>query len=233
MRFRDTIFWKNYDSYDKIVGGSSMRCVVDAVVYWKLLKEFKFKKFLEIGVYQGLTSGLMLESNESGTLLGIDPMLRLSNFNSFYPESVKQRSTFIEGLSQNIDVSGTYDFILIDGDHSVDGALEDMLKFVPLLEEHGVLAIDDFDKFGLPEVVPRLIDLGLVPFLQAEQTEFWHYPSINRSKFLDGLLTDSIGNFIFIYNIDRFGNTVLKVHTIKLLTDHINFFDKALQIYNV
>ena len=60
---QETRFWKNYSRYNTIVEKSSMRSTLDAIIYWKFLNYYKFKNFLEIGVYQGLTTGLFFESN--------------------------------------------------------------------------------------------------------------------------------------------------------------------------
>ena len=165
--------------------------------------------------------------------MGIDPKLQLETFNKIYPNSIKNRASFIENKSQLVEISDMYDFILIDGDHSFDGAVHDILKFTPMLERHGVLAIDDFDNFELPKAISELKKLGLVPFLQLQQTEFWHYPDQDRGEFLNNLLVDPISEFIFLYNIDVFGYTVLKAKTVRALTENIDLFDTMLKIYNV
>ena len=86
MRFQDTRFWKNYQQYDRVIQHSSMRSTVDAVAYWKLLTSDEFQTFLEIGCYQGLTTGLFFESNRNANVVAIDPVDRLSLFYKNYPE---------------------------------------------------------------------------------------------------------------------------------------------------
>lgn len=231
MKFRQTKFWQNYEKFDKIVGNSSMRCTIDAVIYWKLFQHFTFNKILEIGVYQGLTSGLMLE-NSNATLIGVDHYLKLDVFNSVY-EDFADRATFISSKSQNFSTTETFDFILIDGDHAVDAAYQDLLKFTPLLSQTGILAIDDYNEVLVPKTVHKLRSLGLVPLIQAEQTEFWHYPDQDRSEFLDNLLIDKISQFILLHNINLHNCTVLKAKTVKAFTDNIQLFDKVLELYDV
>jgi hypothetical protein len=69
--------------------------------------------------------------------------------------------------------------------------------------------------------------------IQAEQTEFWHYPDQDRSAFLDNLLVDKISQLILLYNIDLHHCTVLKAKTVKAFTDNIELFDRALELYDV
>jgi len=231
MKFRQTKFWQNYEKFDKIVGNSSMRCTIDAIMYWKIFQHFKFNEILEIGVYQGLTSGLMLE-NSNANLIGVDPNLKLDVFNSVFT-NVFNRATFISSTSQDFSTSKTFDFILIDGDHTVDVVYKDLEKFTPLLSKTGILAIDDYDEVLVPKTVHKLRMRGLVPFIQAEQTEFWHYADQDRSAFLDNLLLDKINQFILLYNVELYNCTVLKAKTIKAFTDNIELFDRVLALYDV
>lgn len=233
-KFRETVFWKNYKSFDKICSNSSMWSTVDALLYWKLFNEYNFSNILEIGVYQGLTTGLMLEtSNNIQSYTGIDIKLQLNKFNIIYNDYLKY-TKFYEQSSRKFKFSGTYDFILIDGDHSYNGALTDLLTTSQLLSKNGILAIDDY---SLPDVAAAMEEFkkttNLVPFMQLEQTEFWHYPENNRSLFLDNLLTDTINNFIFLYNIDINNTVVLKAKTLMVFTNELDFFDQVLNFYDI
>ena len=235
IRFQDTIFWKNYQSYDRVLHDSFMRSTVDSIMYWKLLCNFNFNKFLEIGVYQGLTTGLFVELSPTATVTGIDPINRLDNFYKFY-EEYADRFTFINQRSQDVTINDTFDFILIDGDHSYDSVNYDINRYLPLLNKNGILAIDDYK---LPEVQKAIQNLhnkksGWVPFLRTEQTEFWHHSSADRGDFIDGLFTDLISKFIFIRNeCDQFNNIVCVATTISMITDYPDFFDLALKHYNI
>ena len=234
-KFRDTKFWKNYSSYDKIVNESSMRSTVDAVIYWRLLNAFEFKSFLEIGVYQGLTTGLFFESSPLAVVTGVDPTDRLELFYQNYPECQKQ-FTFINQSSQDIKLHNCYDFILIDGDHSYESAAADIAICLPCLNTNGVLAIDDYKSVGVAKAIKDLYNLtsDWVPFLRAEQTEFWHHRSVDRSNFLDSLLTDDISKFIFIENkFDFYKNCVCTAKTLGIFTDYTDYFDLALKHYNI
>lgn len=236
MRFQDTKFWQNYSQYDRVVANSSMRSTVDAIAYWKLLNYFKFTNFLEIGVYQGLTTGLFFESNPDANVVAIDPRNRLELFYKNYPEFQKQ-FTYINEKSQDVDISNhSYDFILVDGDHSYQSAREDIFKSLECLAPGAVLAIDDFNMSGVAQAIQDLYYLnnGWVPFLQAEQTQFWHHKSCERSEFLDSLLTDPVSKFIFVKNIiDPHNNTICSLKTLGIFTDITEYFNLALQHYNI
>lgn len=232
MRFQDTKFWQNYNQYDKRM----MRSSIDAVVYWRLLNYFKFDTFLEIGVHQGLTTGLMFESAPTARVTAIDPFNKLELFYKNYPEYQNQ-FTFIRKSSQAVDLgNATYDFILIDGNHDYLPAKNDILKCLPRLAESGILAIDDYQCMGVASAIQDLYQLKTdwVPFLRSAQTEFWHHRGCDRSKFLDSLFTDPISKFIFLENVvDQYNNTICVAKTLSIFTDHPEYFNMALQHYNI
>jgi predicted O-methyltransferase YrrM len=236
MKFQDTRFWKNYSLYSKKVEQSSMRCSVDAILYWKLLTHFQFNQVLEIGVFEGLTTGLILESNLDCNILGVDTIDQHQLLYNIYPEA-KDKFTFIKSLSQDVTLDNQeFDFIMIDGDHDYLPVKSDIENFLPRLKKSGVLAIDDYQWPGVASVIQELHHqkTGWVPFLRAEQTEFWHHQSCERGEFLDALLTDPISKFILIDNqVDEFGNTVCVAKTISMLTDYPEYFDLALKHYNI
>ena len=211
-----------------------MRSTVDALLYWKVFNEYNFSNILEIGVYQGQTAGLMLESsNNIQSYTGVDIKLQLNNFNSIYNDYLVY-TKFYEQPSEGMVFDRIYDFILIDGSHSYDGVLADLFAASRALSTDGVLAIDDYILPGVASAIETFKKTtDLIPFLQLEQTEFWHHPGTNRSQFLDNLITDPINNFIFLYNIDTGPNSVLKAKTLMLLTNELDFFDQALKFYDI
>ena len=105
--FYKTKFWQNYSRYDRIVEKSSMRSTVDAVIYWKLLNHYKFKNFLEIGVYQGLTTGLFFESNPDAQVDAVDPVDNLDLFREIYNKFVPQLN-FINKDSKEVKYTKHY-----------------------------------------------------------------------------------------------------------------------------
>lgn len=231
-KFKNTLFWKNYKRFDKVVGSSRMRSTVDAIIYWKLFQQYNFSNILEIGVHQGITAGLMLESSaEINSYTGIDINLRLDLFNSIW-EDYLDYTTFYQQSSQDFKFNRMYDFILIDGDHSYEGVIADLINTKNLLSPAGVLAIDDYGYSGVAEAMTEFKKhTNFVPFLQAEQTEFWHDPSVDRSIFLDNLLQDSINNFIFMYNIND--GQILKAKTLNVFTNELDFFNQVIEFYDI
>lgn len=231
-KFKDSKFWKNYSKFDKVSGQSSMRSTIDALFFWKLFNQYNFSNILEFGVYQGLTSGLMIEStNNLVSYTGIDPYLKLDTFYSIWPK--QDNINFYSMSSQSFISNQTYDFILVDGDHSYKTALADLLLAEQILTANGVLAIDDYNlSSDMKQAVSEFKKTSkLVPFLQVEQTEFWHSPACDRADFLDSLLNDPINNFVFMYNIND--NSILKAKTTKVFTEELNFFNQVLEFYNV
>jgi hypothetical protein len=212
-----------------------MRSTVDGLIYWKLLNAFEFNTFLEIGIYQGLTTGLFFESNPSASVTAIDPCNGLDLFKELYPDA-QINFKFINDYSSNVKLNGIYDFILIDGDHRDPAVWNDIESCLPLLSPNGVLAIDDYKLPGVALALEKLYNAnsGLVPFLKAEQTIFWHRASNDRGDFLDGLLTDPISKFIFVGNqTDHLNNVICSARTLGIFTDITEYFDLALKHYNI
>lgn len=235
MKFQHTRFWKNYKHYDKIIANSSMRSTIDGLLYWRLLNAFNFETFLEIGIYQGQTTGLFFESSKNAHVTAVDPEYNLDLLYRYYPEALTNLN-FINSRSQDVQFTESYDFILIDGDHSYKSAWKDIENCLPLLKKHSVLALDDYKTPGVAKAIEQLYNTkhNLVPFMRCEQTEFWHDRSMDRGDFLDSLLDDPLSKFIFVENtVDQHNNTVLKCKTVAMLTDQIDYFDLALKHYKI
>tara|TARA_R110000782_G_C14692702_1_gene401292 strand:+ start:76 stop:786 length:711 start_codon:yes stop_codon:yes gene_type:complete len=236
MKFKDTKFWKTYPMYDRIVNDSSMRSTVDSIILWKLLQQYQFKNFLEIGVYQGLTTGLMFESTPDAIITGIDVSNRLSLFYKNYSEYTNQ-FTFFNQPSQSFDFNNSmYDFILIDGNHRYQEAKTDIFNCLPCLNSAGILAIDDYKMEGVANAIQDLYNLKTdwVPFLRSEQIEYWHHRGHHRDDFLDSLFNDPISKFIFIRNeTDNNKNKICVAKTVAMLTDQTEYFNMALTHYNI
>ena len=222
LAFSNTTFWKKYESFNKIVGNSGMRCATDAVLLYDLFLNFKFKNYFEIGIHQGLTSGLVYECNPGINITGIDITLQLELFKSLYPDC--ERKDYLHD-SKTFDFTqlGKFDLILIDGSHTNEFVLSDIKNCVPLLEDNGVLILDDWQ---LPDVYMHretLYKLGLQPFLRLQQCELWHRGNNDRSKYLDGLFSSVLGNFLII-------NTLTE-HQIEIVTvNGLYCFNEALPL---
>ena len=236
MNFYDTKFWKNYPKFDKIVGNSSMRSFADAVIYWKLFKEFNFNNVLEIGVFQGSTSALILEANKNSIVTAIDPIDHLDLFRELYPE-YKSRFYFMNCKSEEASIASDekFDFILVDGNHQYINVKHDATMAFKYCSTNSIIAFDDYKLDGVKETLLelKLLQPDWVPFLRTEQTEFWHHKSVDRGNFLDNLLIDSLTNYIFAYNVtDENSNTILETKTLYALSNDYNLFDQLLKKYD-
>lgn len=122
-----------------------------------LAKEYKPRSYLEIGVQEGhslervlcaapVTDLVLCDtwgSNYGGTGKGshvhIEAMLALHA----YAGSVK----YLDGDSKELvpTINRKFDMILVDGDHSATGCLVDMRNAWKLLNDGGIMIVDDLD----------------------------------------------------------------------------------------
>jgi hypothetical protein len=213
-----------------------MRSTVDSLLLWKLIQKFKFNHFLEIGVHQGMTSGLFLESSIDGSVVGIEPYPKLDLFYQHYSQ-YSDKFTLIENISQSVTASGKYDFILFDGNKDYDVLKQDLDKWLPCLDRSGILAINcDKGQSGPLEILDDLYTLKTdwVPFMRLPQCMLCHHISSDHSEFLDSLFDDLISNFIFVNNeTNKFGDVILTCKTLRIFTDFLEYFDLALKHYDI
>lgn len=234
--FQNTKFWKNYLRYDKVSNDSSMRGFVDAILLWELLLSFPKQDILEIGCYQGLTTGLFFDTVNDVRVTCIDTNDRLDLFRSYHRDNL-DRFEFILADSQSITkLDQNYDMIFIDGDHGYESCWHDIQLALQHLAPSGILALDDYTMPGVSKAIENLYGLnnGWIPFLQGIQTQYWHHCSQDKNKFLDTLLLNPINNFIFLQNTtDIHSNTILEAKSVWMLTDHYQIFDQALKMYKI
>lgn len=124
-----------------------MSCEIEflTLIGW-LSKARKYKDFLEIGRYKGQTTWYLneLARDADGWVTSVD-VVPLDG----PPHS---REKFVQGKSQEwLRASNDlFDFILIDGDHSTQGCMEDFTQAILHLNKWGTIAIHD--TVFLPEV---------------------------------------------------------------------------------
>jgi len=232
LKFSNTTFWKNYESFDAVVGSSRMRCSTDAVLLYDLFLNFKFNNYLEIGIHQGLTSGLVHECNPGINITGIDVKLQLELFASLYPDC--KRIDYLHN-SKTFDFTqlGKFDLILIDGNHTSEFVLSDIENCVPMLEDNGVLILDDWE---LPDVNmnrENLYKLGLQPFLRLQQCELWHRGNNDRSEYLDGLFSSKLANFLTIDTLTEYHIEIVTVKGLYCFTEELPLARQILSYYNL
>lgn len=234
--FRQTKFWKNYLDYEKISVDSSMRGFADGLLFWKLLTQFDYhKKILEIGSYQGQTTGLFFDSIPDARVISVDIVDRMDLFRSNYKEYTNRHQLLVMP-SQKAKFNESFDIVFIDGDHNHSPCQNDIMLALKHLNPNGLLILDDYNIPGVSAAIKDLYSMncGWVPFMQGIQTQFWHHCSQNKNFFLDSLLVDPITNFLLIRNIqDHQNNSILQAECVRMLTDHYNIFDRALSMYNI
>lgn len=213
-----------------------MRGFVDGLLFWKLLTQFNhYKKILEIGSYQGLTTGLFFDCIPDALITSVDIVDRMDLFRSNYKEFLNQHQLLIVP-SQQVILDQYYDIVFIDGDHDYLPCRADIILSLKHINPNGLLIIDDYSSPGVYAAIKDLYAMNndWVPFMQGIQTQFWHHCSQDKSFFLDVLLTDPISNFLLIHNIqDNQNNVILQIECVRMLTDHYHNFDTALSMYDI
>lgn len=230
MKLHHTQFWQAYSRFTPVVKACTMRSTVDAWVYFKLQSCYQFRSVLEIGFFEGQTAGLLAEiSDPAAVITCVDPAPRPEIFHSVFG-AVSHKVHILAQTSQHTEF-GPQDFIIIDGDKSLESVTCDLRKSLQCLHTSGVLAVNEW---ALPAVQQAMAAvLGPTdwhPFLKTHQSLMFHHASIDRSEFLDR--TISAGG---ISDIMRFENhmyndhLVLQVDSLPIFTDRIDYFDRALR----
>jgi hypothetical protein len=153
------------------------------------------------------------------------------------PPEYCQLIKIIETDSRSLSIQDTFDFIIIDGDHTYEGALNDVHKCLPLLHDKSILCLDDYQHF--PEVA-RVVNACLlgqndfIPFLCTEQQMLFHHVTHSADAFLDKCLIEKAVEFIDFANLDWKGFTVLQAKIcISAIAKDPTIFRSVLQFYDL
>ena len=164
---------------------TSMKSILDVcaemmeperVLLYSLVFALKPSTCLEIGTFRGGSSAIIckaMDDNGRGKLVCIDPEPRISEE---VWSTIQHRATLVQGASPGAlteasqAVSSKFDFALIDGDHSYQGALDDIEGVLEYLEDGAHIVLHDchfFDvKNAIKEALDRhpdnLVDCGIV-----------------------------------------------------------------------
>ncbi len=132
-------------------------------LYRHLGKEMKNPSLLEFGVRSGYSGVVFAKAVEgSKTYTGVDPNLYvakgLENAAGTYRQLQKEGNALqyflIEGFSSSESVqktlsfSGPFDFIHVDGEHTLLGKILDLWIARNLVSNHGYVLVDDFEHHG-------------------------------------------------------------------------------------
>lgn len=150
---------------------------------WKLIIQElpEDLKFLEIGVFRGQTLALIQTLQPKAKIYGVTPLDSTDgHWESNYEADIKhlhktfklKQPNIIKGLSTDIetvievDKTGKYDVVYIDGGHSYDVVKSDLLHYTKQVKQGGYLVIDDCcNKYQIPngmfpgiETVSKAVD---------------------------------------------------------------------------
>lgn len=123
--------------------------------------------YLEIGVYNGATSSLALTDHRVEAY-GIDlgwPVTPATARMHVLENRVDSKFKYIMGDSHNPNVleavkhlKGKVDVLLIDGDHSAAGTLQDFKMYSPLVDMGGYIVFDDYQDYKYSPEVKSAVD---------------------------------------------------------------------------
>ncbi len=151
---------KSKDFFFPVDGSTEWLQRADALIAVKLLQrasEMNRPRVLEIGVWKGGWTSVVLGNVAGATVVGIDPYpegarpvraLMLKRLELLGLEERFSLHEHLDGLNQ----SSRFDLIHIDGNHSEASAWEDLRRAHALLDEDGVIVVDDISHKWLPGV---------------------------------------------------------------------------------
>ena len=126
------------------------------------------KRLVEIGVYEGLTTvEIARVMAPNGNFHAIDPFFKgrlgvcwskLITIIHLKRNGVIQQVSLVEKFSHDaVDtIPGNFDFIFIDGDHSIEGITRDYTDWSKRIEPGGILALHDTSVPGHNQNVEKL-----------------------------------------------------------------------------
>jgi predicted O-methyltransferase YrrM len=149
----------------------------------KIIKKYKFKKCLEIGMAFGISTSYILLSNKNVSLMSIDPYQKdKTQWNSMGLKLIKEleldeRHHYIPeksyiSMPKLLSTYGEeyFDFIFIDGWHTFDYTLIDFFYADRLLRIGGVILIDD------------ALHKGVQKFIKYIESNYKNYEKIETIK---------------------------------------------------
>ncbi len=140
--------------------GSHWRYADICTVLYTLSKKLEIRSYLEIGVRRGRSMGMVVANNPNVSIVGFDMWQQdyagMKNPGPEYVEAEMRKLGLqvpVEFVSGNSHVTlkeffrknpdRFFDLITVDGDHSFDGAVEDIMDVLPHLSIGGVIVFDD------------------------------------------------------------------------------------------
>ena len=234
-QFVNTQTFKNLSEYLK--GWS--RVNFELLLVYCLVKYFNFNEILEIGFKQGQTFGALIEATTHGSLTAVDIEFDMSLYDKFYKDSEYIKNKEIKFLKMSsvdfTDSAKKYDFINVDGDHTMPVVLSDLINATKLIKNTGILMFDDYTLPDVDFAINELLKLNtdFVPFLIDEQSVYFHHVSHDASNFLDFELKKIFEAFCDISYINYKNFHVSKISCLPAVTYHNDVFSLICQKYNL
>jgi predicted O-methyltransferase YrrM len=132
------------------------------------MNDMGLKKGVEIGCRYGASALLWKEFIPDLNLTCIDP------YAAYHRVSQERQDEIYEGIKKNLEGSGieilrrfsldavqlfkdgSLDWVHIDGDHSFDAAVQDIIRWAPKVREGGLVLVHDYCAFGMSGVMPAV-----------------------------------------------------------------------------
>jgi hypothetical protein len=141
-------------------------------VYDELLAPYQNKQinFLEIGCLAGESLRLFNDYFENANIFGIDNWTTIMNFDGNllnlaqvpekfkkeYPEINLVTCNSIDHYDVNLKIKNTFDVIIDDGDHTLDGQFATFTNFIPKLNKGGIYIIEDVANYNIPTLISKI-----------------------------------------------------------------------------
>jgi len=163
------------------------------------------RRAVEIGVFEGSTTRFLAEQmDREGELYAIDPFFR-GRFGICWGEIIARaemqrsrgaRIRAINALSYDAVriIEGRFDFIFLDGDHSIEGITRDWCDWSDRVGSLGIFALHDT---SVPDYNPDVAELGTVKFFDEvilHDERFEHIEQIDSLNILRRRATTSAGH---------------------------------------
>ncbi|MCS4086115.1 putative O-methyltransferase YrrM [Salinibacter ruber] len=135
------------------------------------------ERAVEIGVYEGVNTCLIAEAiQDEGVLYAIDPFFtgvfpfswcELIAHQNLRRSGYTEKVQFVKSLSWEAceKIEGAFDFVFIDGDHSLEGIQRDWAGWSQRMSPGGIIALHDT---AIPEHDPSVKELGSYQYFQEE-----------------------------------------------------------------
>lgn len=220
-KFKDTLTVKLRDLHTP-----AMRSFTSLAVVFYMNQYFKFKNLLEIGFYQGLTFGCLLESAEDGaTLTAIDTRFRMEIYDKFYKDSEYTKNkqiNLVQMSDSEFEPIGVYDFVNVD---SGPDRKTPLMKILDHVNEQSIIMFDNYDfiqfKHQLDEFISKSKSHNFVPFLLDGGAMYFRHKNSDHADFLDNFLENIFWEWCSTDSIDYLGHRVKQILP-KDLKDSLN-----------